>query len=81
MLNEIANEADEVLLSRFSQEWLPLAQAAHILGCSQAVAQQQLARSGAEFRKSKRSGTLMYRRGAVEQIYWEGHQLSLSEID
>jgi DNA polymerase III subunit epsilon len=81
LLNEIANESDEVLLARFREEWLPLSMASHILGCSQANAQQLLERSGAELRKSKRSGSLMYRRRAIEDIFWQSHRLSSPEVD
>jgi DNA polymerase III subunit epsilon len=76
LLSEIAHEADEVLLSRFHKDWVPLSQAAELLGCSLADTHQLLECAGAEFRKSRRSGTLMYRRGAIEQLYWKRHQLS-----
>jgi DNA polymerase III subunit epsilon len=81
LLNEIANESDEALLARFREEWLPLSMASHILGCSQANAQELLERSDAEFRKSKRSRSLMYRRGAIEDILWRRHQLSSPKVD
>jgi DNA polymerase III subunit epsilon len=77
LLTEIQTEADEVLLARFAREWLPLREAAAILGCSQKVAQKKLEQSGVSARPSRRSGTLMYQRGDVESVFWQeqGRQL------
>lgn len=79
LLTDLQTEADETLLARFAQEWLPLYQAAKILNCSQSQAQHQLKAAGVEPRQSHRSGTLLYRRGAVETVFWrsQGQQLFL----
>lgn len=68
LLTEIRDEADEELLARFAQQWLPLREAATILGCSQKVAQAKLEQAGVQCRTSRRSGTLMYQRGEVEAM-------------
>lgn len=68
LLTEIQNETDEELLTRFACQWLPLREAAILLGCSQKVAQAKLEQAGAQYRTSRRSGTLMYQRGEVERV-------------
>ncbi len=79
LLKEIQTEADEVLLARFAQQWLPLKEAAKILTCSEKAAQVKLAQAGVEPRPAQRSGPVMYQRGAVEAVFWQhqGQQLSL----
>ena len=78
LLKEIQNEDDRVLLARFAQEWLPLRKAAELLNCSTKIAQARLATAGFEPRVSRRSGALMYRRGAIESLITQdsGEQLS-----
>lgn len=78
LLTEILNEPDEALLTRFAYEWLPLKEAAKLLNCSQPKAKVMLA--VVPSRKAGRSGTVMYRRGDVEQVWREDQgdsQLSL----
>jgi DNA polymerase III subunit epsilon len=79
LLQEIQTEADDVLLARFAQQWLPLNEAAKILQCSIKVAQRQLTRAGVQPRISQRSGAILYQRGAIETVFWQyqGQQLSL----
>lgn len=79
LLIEIQTETDAELLARFAQEWLPLHQAANLLGCSTSAAQKQLASAGVEPRISSRSRARLYRRGAIEQLILQnpGQQLSL----
>ena len=78
LLKEIQNEDDRVLLERFAQEWLPLRKAAELLNCSTKMAQARLSAAGVEPRVSRRSGALMYRRGAIEPLITQdpGEQLS-----
>ena len=70
LITEILNEPDEVLLSRFAKQWMPLKYAANLLGCSPQVAQTRLNEAGVSGRFVGRSkqGTWMYRRGEVEQV-------------
>jgi DNA polymerase III subunit epsilon len=78
LLTELLNESDEVLVTRFARQWLPLKDAAKLLGCSQPKAKILLA--VVPSRKSGRSGTLMYQRGDVEKVFYEEQgdsQLSL----
>ncbi len=79
LLKEIQQEDDQVLLARFAKEWLPLRKAAELLNCSTKIAQTRLATAGFEPRVSRRSGALMYRRGAIEPLIKQdlGEQLSL----
>jgi DNA polymerase III subunit epsilon len=67
-----------VLVARFARQWMPLKDAAKLLGCSQPKAKILLA--VVPSRKSGRSGTLMYQRGDVEKVFYEEQgdsQLSL----
>lgn len=78
LLTEMLNEPDKTLLDRFARQWLPLKDAAKLLNCSQPEAKVLLAVIPS--RKAGRSGTLMYRRGDVEQVWREDQgdsQLSL----
>jgi DNA polymerase-3 subunit epsilon len=77
LLREIANEDDETVLERFSQQLLPLSEAARMLGCSQKVAGNRLAAAGVEPYVLERNRAYLFRRGAIEQLYWQSHQLSL----
>ena len=79
LLTEIQTEADEGLLARFAQQWLPLPAAAKILKCSPKVAQVQLTKAGVEPRISQYSKMVLYQRGAIESVFWQhqGQQLAL----
>jgi DNA polymerase III subunit epsilon len=70
LLTEILNEPDSVLLARFARQWIPLKEAANLLDCSPVVARSKLEAAGlaSRFVGRGRSGTWMYRRGAVEQV-------------
>lgn len=69
LLTELLNESDEVLISRFARQWLPLKEAAKILGCSQPKAKILLAVVPSRY--SDRGRTLMYQRGDVERVFYE----------
>jgi DNA polymerase III subunit epsilon len=77
LLTELLNEPDEVLLSRFARQWLPLKEAAKILGCSQPKAKILLAVVPSRY--SDRGRTMLYQRGDVERVLYEegGVQKSL----
>jgi DNA polymerase III subunit epsilon len=79
LLQEIQTEADDVLLARFAQQWLPVSEAAKILRCSVKAAQAQLIKAGISPRISRRSGVALYQRGDIETVFWQfqGQQLSL----
>jgi DNA polymerase III subunit epsilon len=77
LMKEIANEDDETVLKRFGQQLLPISEAAKIVGYSQKVTRSRLEAAGVEPFISQRSGAFLYRRSAIEQLYWESHQLSL----
>ncbi|MFM7424272.1 MAG: PolC-type DNA polymerase III, partial [Elainella sp.] len=70
LFTELLNEADEVLLARFRRQWIPLRQAAEILGLPPAAARSHCEAAGlaSRFAGKNRNGTWMYRRGEVEQI-------------
>jgi DNA polymerase-3 subunit epsilon len=74
LLTEILHEDDAVLLSRFARQWIPLREAAKLLGCSPVVGQTRLdaAKVTSRFTGRGRSGTWMYRRGEVEQVVRDG---------
>lgn len=81
LLTELLNESDEVLLNRFIRQWLPLKDAAKLLGCSSRVGRSRLEAAGVPSRTVGRgnNSTVMYRRGDVEQLYYTtqvGQQLS-----
>jgi DNA polymerase-3 subunit epsilon len=77
LMKEIANEDDETVLKRFGRQLLPISEAAKIVGYSQKVTRSRLEAAGVEPFISQRSGAFLYRRSAIEQLYWESHQLSL----
>ncbi|NDJ18794.1 PolC-type DNA polymerase III [Myxacorys almedinensis] len=77
LLKEIHNEDDETVLARFGEQLLPLSEASKFLGCSQKVANSRLIEAGFEPFVSRRSGACLFRRRAIEQLYWESHQLSI----
>lgn len=70
LLTELLTETDEVLLTRFRRQWIPLRQAASLLGLPPAAARSQLEAAGlaSRFAGKNRNGTWMYRRGEVEQL-------------
>lgn len=69
LLTEIQNQSDEMLLSRFAQQWLPLGDAAALLGCSGKQARAYLAEAGVKPRLVGRHKTPVYQRGSVERVY------------
>ncbi len=71
LLNEVQNEPDEVLLPRFIKQWLPLGDAALILGCSGKQARSRLEKAGVLPRFVGRHKTPMYQRGTVERVFLE----------
>lgn len=77
LMKEIANEDDETVLARFGRQLLPVSEAAKMLGCSQKETKTRLEARGIEPFIAQRSGAFLYRRSAIEQLYWESHQLSL----
>ncbi len=79
LLTEIQAETDEDLLSRFANEWIPLKQAAAILDVTSRAARPLLTAAEIEPRLVGHYRTPMYRRGDVEQLYWErSPQIQLS---
>ena len=79
LLTQIQNEDDESLLKRFGQQWIRLQDAAKILNCRKEEAQQRLEVAEVETKLSFKRTLPMYRRGGVEQFYYEqqGQQMSL----
>ncbi len=79
LLMRVQDDPEEDILKRFRQQWIRLQDAAAILGCSKPKAQAQLDAAGLQQRRSKRSQTLMYRRGPVEDLRQtqQGEQLSV----
>jgi DNA polymerase-3 subunit epsilon len=71
LLTEILNEPDQELLDRFARQWMPLKYAAQLLGCSQLEGRSRLAKIPSRFVGRGTSGTWMYRRGDVEQVFYE----------
>lgn len=74
LLTEIQNESDKVLLQRFTSQWLPLGDAAAILGCSGREARWLLQRAGIKPRLIGRHKTPVYQRGKVEQLQHSSNQ-------
>ena len=68
LLTEMLNETDEAMLARFAEQWLPLGDAAGILGCSGKQARSLLYQAGVTPRLVGRQKTAMYQRGAVERV-------------
>lgn len=73
LLTEMLQEEDSDLLARFARQWIPAGYAARILGCSQTEAISRLSAAGAasRFGGRGRSGTIMYRRGEVERMFYD----------
>ena len=70
LLMQLLDEPDATLLTRFGRQWIPLREAAAILGCPQVEARTQLDGAGvaSRFVGKGRGGTWMYRRGEVERL-------------
>jgi DNA polymerase III subunit epsilon len=70
LLTDLLTEPDDILLARFAKQWLPLKDAAKLLGCSAKVGQTRLETSGApsRFMGRGKTGTFAYRRGDVERL-------------
>lgn len=71
LLAEIQHEADEDLLQRFVQQWLPLGDAAAILQCTGRQARARLEKAGIKPRLVGRHRTPLYLRRDVERVFWE----------
>lgn len=73
LFTELLTEADQVLLARFARQWIPLREAAKLLGCSQVESRSRLDAAGvaSRFTGRGRGGTWMYRRGEVERVICE----------
>lgn len=73
LLTEIGNEPDDALLARFTQQWIPLKAAATLLGCRSKRARALLDAAGVYSTEVEYStySTLRYRRGDVEQVYYQ----------
>ncbi len=73
LLIEINNEADEALLARFTQQWIPLKDAAKLLGCRSKQARVLLDAAGVYSSEVGNGNytSLRYRRGDVERVYYK----------
>lgn len=71
LLEEIQNEADDVLLARFGRQWVPLKYAAAILNTSSKQAKIWLNEAKIQPRLAGRYNTPLYQRRDVEQVYGE----------
>jgi DNA polymerase III subunit epsilon len=73
LLTEISNEPDDALIARFTQQWIPLKVAAQLLGCRSKRARVLLDAAGVYSTEVEYStySTLRYRRGDVEQVYYQ----------
>lgn len=81
LLTEINNEADEALLARFAQQWIPLKDAAKLLGCRSKKGRALLDAAGVYSSQVGQGNytTLRYRRGDVERVYYERQQTQSDE--
>jgi DNA polymerase III subunit epsilon len=68
LLTELLGTEEAELLPRFAQQWLPLGDAAVLLGCSSSQARSRLTQAGIAPRIVGQYKTAMYRRGAVESL-------------
>ncbi|MEO1146632.1 MAG: exonuclease domain-containing protein [Cyanobacteria bacterium J06638_22] len=70
LLTELLNEPDAALLKQFARQWMPLKEAAQLLGTSITKGRSRLAEAGIAYREvgRGRSKTQMYRRGDIEQL-------------
>jgi DNA polymerase-3 subunit epsilon len=71
LLTQLLEEPDTAFLARFGRQWIPLREAAGILGCPQVEARTRLDGAGvaSRFVGKGRGGTWMYRRGEVERLF------------
>lgn len=71
LLTELLSESDDNLLARFAKQWMPLKDAAKLLGCSSKTARSRLSEAGIaeRFMGRGKMGTYAYRRGDVERVY------------
>ncbi|MDJ0703187.1 MAG: 3'-5' exonuclease [Leptolyngbyaceae cyanobacterium MO_188.B28] len=74
LLTQIQQEPDEVILQRFSQQWMRLQDAAALLKCPKKKAQEILEQAKVDYRLSQSNKGLLYRRGEVEGVFWERKQ-------
>lgn len=79
LLQQVCAEDDDTLLKRFGQQWIPLPEAAKILGIRPQEAQQHLETAEVESRFSAKRKLPLYRRWGVEALYYaqRGQQMSL----
>lgn len=79
LLTLIREEADEVLLAQFGQQWVRLQDAAKLLKRPKSEVRDWLNSREAECRPSRRNSRFLYRRADIEQLYWElnSQQLTL----
>ncbi len=68
LLTQIQDIPEDKLLRQLDQTWIPLQDAALILGCDIAEARQQLEDAGLPFKYSQRTQSNLYRRGSVEKL-------------
>jgi DNA polymerase-3 subunit epsilon len=76
LLTEICEQDDSLLLDKFARQWISLKDAARILNCSPTKAQRHLEDHSAEHRwlGRGRNQLLVYRRGDVENLFYEYQQ-------
>lgn len=74
LLTEIQTEADENLLARFRQQWLPLKHASTLLKTTNKQAKTWLRNAQIEPRLVGRYHTPMYQRLDVERVYQEHYE-------
>ncbi|MFQ3584057.1 MAG: 3'-5' exonuclease [Cyanobacteriota bacterium] len=67
LLEQLCSQPEEQILARFGRQWIPVNQAAQILGCSARQARAQMENAGLMARTS-RSGAYLYRRDEVEDL-------------
>ncbi|MEN9221727.1 MAG: exonuclease domain-containing protein [Thermostichus sp. BF3_bins_97] len=67
LLQQVCGEPEEQVLARFGRQWIPVSQAAQILGCSTRQARAQMETAGLMARTG-RSGAYLYRRDEVEAL-------------
>lgn len=79
LLKQVQLEPADSLIERFGRQWIRLQDAAAILKCPQKTAQAMLTARGIDSRFSKRQNRPLYRRGDVEEFFYEqnGEQISL----
>lgn len=78
LLTQMKETSDAHLKQQFTQQWVPLREAAKIFTCTKRELQQQLERRGCEHKASRRSNRYLYRRGDIESLYKELYPQQLS---